>query len=170
MNPVYLHLISGHVPVLGTCFGLCLLLVGMFRRSEELKRVALMVLVASALVALPAYLSGSPASGSLHRLVPGMATEPEEQHAEIAILALVGSLLLGVVSLAGLVFFRKGRSAPRGFLVLVVVLALLGSGLMAWTANLGARIRHPEIRPQSSATRASVLMPACFQSISAATP
>lgn len=159
MNPAYLHLISGHVPVLGTCFGLCLLLLGMVRRSEELKRVALLVFVASALVALPAYLSGSPTSGSLHRLVPAMATEAEEQHAEIAILALVGSLLLGVVSLAGLVFFRKGRGMPWGFLIFVLGLALLGSGLLAWTANLGARIRHPEIRPQSSTTHVSVVVP-----------
>lgn len=131
MNPALLHLITTHVPVMGTLFGLCLLLLALLRRSEELKRAALLVFVVAALLALPAYLSGPSASGLLRRLMPGMTMDAGDQHAEIAILALVGSLVLGAVSLVGLILFRKGRSLPAGWLVLVLLLALFACGLLS---------------------------------------
>jgi hypothetical protein len=99
---------------------------------------------------LPAYLSGSPASALLKRLMPGVSMDAGDQHAEVAVLALTGSLLLGLVSLAGLMLFRKRRSLPPGFLSFVLVLAMLACGLLAWTANLGMRIRHLEMRPHTS--------------------
>jgi hypothetical protein len=83
--------------------------------------------------------------------MPGMTMDAGDQHAEIDILALVGSLALGVVSLVELILFGKGRTLPAGFLVFVLLLAVLSCGLLSWTANLGGRIRHLEIRPQTSA-------------------
>ena len=151
MNPAHLHLITTHVPVMGTVFGLCLLLLALLRKSEELKRVALLVFVVAALLALPAYLSGPSAADLLRRLMPGMTSDAGDQHVEIAILALAGSLALGAVSLLGLILFRKGRSLSASFLVLVLLLAVLSCGLLSWTANLGGKIRHLEIRPQTSA-------------------
>jgi len=151
MNPAHLHLITTHVPVMGTFFGLCLLLFALLRKSEELKRTALLVFVVAALLTLPAHLSGPPASDLLRKSMPGLTMDAGDQHAEIAILALVGSLAVGAVSLAGLILFRKSRSLPAGFLVLVLLMAMLSCGLLTWTANFGGRIRHLEIRPQTSA-------------------
>ena len=151
MNPAHLHLTISHAPVMGTFFGLCLLLFALLRKSEELKRVALLVFVMAALLALPTYLSGPSASDLLRRLMPGMTMDADDQHAESAILALAGSLALGVVSLAGLILFRNGRKPPTSFLVFVLLLAILSCGLLSWTANLGGKIRHIEIRPQTSA-------------------
>lgn len=150
MNPAHLHLITTHVPVLGTFFGLCLLLLALLRKSEDLRRVALLVFVAAALTALPSYFSGQPASNLLRRLLPGTTADAGDQHAEVAIVALLGVLALGVAALVGLVVFRKGRSLPAGFLIFVLLLAGVACGLLGWTANLGGRIRHLEIRPQSS--------------------
>jgi hypothetical protein len=99
---------------------------------------------------LPAYLSGAPASEVLRQFTPGMTMDASDQHAESAILAVAGSLVLGVVALAGLIHFRKGRRLPRIFLGFVLSLALLACGLLAWTANLGGKIRHLELGRQSS--------------------
>lgn len=151
MNPAHPHLLTTHVPVMGTNFGLCLLLFALLRGSEELKRVALPVFVVAALVGLPAYLSGSSASNLLKRVMPGMTMDAGDQHAEIAILALVGSLALGVAALVGLVLFRNGRSLPVGYLVFVLLLAMVACGLLGWTANLDMKIRHLELRSQTSA-------------------
>lgn len=151
MNLSHFHLIITHVPVLGTFFGVGLLLFGWLRRNEEFKRVALLVFVVDALMILPAYLSGPSAADLIGGLMRGMTMDAGDQHAEVAILALAGSLATGIVSLAGLVLFRKVRSVPSGFLALVLLLALLSGALLGWTANLGGRIRHLEIRPQSSA-------------------
>jgi hypothetical protein len=149
MNSAHLHLITTHVPVFGTLLGFGLLLLGLLKKSEELKRTSLLVFVLSAVLTVPTYLSGSPAAEQMKTVMPGMSMEPGEQHAEIAILALAGSLILGVASLAGLIMFRRGRNLSGGFLMLSVVLGLVVCALMAWTANLGGKVRHTEIRGTS---------------------
>ncbi len=145
MNPAYLHLISTHLPVVGTYFGFCLLLFALARKSEELKRTSLLVFFLIGLVALPAYLSGQPAMAMLKRMMVAFPMDACDQHAEVAMIALTGSLVLGLASVAGLLLFRKGKPLPWAFLGLVFVIALVSCGLMAWTANLGARVHHPEI-------------------------
>ena len=146
MNAAYLHLAGTHLPVVGTLFGLGLFLYGLLRKSEELRRTGLLVFLVAALLAIPAYRTGTPAVSLLKRAAPGLPPDPTEQHAEVAILALTGSLILGVVSLMGLLCFRQGKRLSFAFLALVLLLAVVSSGLMTWTATLGGRIRHPEIR------------------------
>ena len=146
MNAAYLHLAGTHLPVVGTLFGLGLFVYGLLRRSEELRRTGLLVFLVTALLAVPAYRTGAPAVSLLKRAAPGLPPDPTEQHAEVAILALTGALILGVVSLMGLLCFRKGKPLSFPFLALVLLLAVVSSGLMTWTATLGGRIRHPEIR------------------------
>jgi hypothetical protein len=152
MNAAHLHLITTHVPVYGTFLGFCLLLLALMKRSEELKRTSLLVFVCAAVLVVPTYLSGPAAAEQMKTVMPGMSLEPGEQHAEVAILALVGSLILGTASLTGLVSFRKRPALPGWFVTLAVVLGLLVSALMGWTANLGGRVRHTEIRHSTSAT------------------
>ena len=41
---------------------------------------------------------------------------------------------------------RKGRPLSRGLAVLSLLVALAASGTLAWVANLGGQIGHPEIR------------------------
>jgi len=157
MNAAHLHLLTTHAPVMGTFFGLCLLLFALLQNSEELKRVALLVFVVAALLALPAYLSGESASDLLRKLMPGMTRDESDQHAEIAALALAGSLGLGVVSLVGLIRFRIDRKLAAGFLALVLLLAVMDCALLGWTANLGGKIRHLEIRSQTLVVPAPTL-------------
>lgn len=73
-----------------------------------------------------------------------------EQHEEAAGVALGGVLAVGVVALAGLIWFRGQRLMPAWFGVITLMGALVVSGLMAWTANLGGQVRHTEIRSAAS--------------------
>jgi len=150
MTSAYLHLLMAHVPVVGTLFGAGLLIVAILRKSDEQKRTALALICLASLLALPTYLSGQPAAMLLKRFMPGMPPDAGDQHAEVAILALGASLFLGAVALTGLLVFRKDKKLPAGYLVLLLFLALIGGGLLAWTANLGAKIRHAEIRRTAS--------------------
>ncbi len=145
MNSAHWHLLIAHAPIAGAFFGLCLLLLGLLKRSEELKRTSLLVFIFTALLAWPTHQTGPLAAAMLRRVAPGIPLDPSDQHSEIAVLALAGILVLGFVSLIGLLFFRKGRNLPKAYLAILLLLALGCSGLMGWTANLGARIRHPEI-------------------------
>lgn len=146
MNAAHLHLILNHIPVLGTIFGLVLLALALGRKSEELKRVALGTFVIVALLAVPVYLTGEPAEEVLMPLPD--ASEPiVEQHEQAATVAFIGVVVLGISALAGLFLFRGGKVAPLWFGCAVLVMSLIVSGAMAWTANLGGQIRHEEIRP-----------------------
>jgi uncharacterized membrane protein len=145
-----------HIPVLGTAFGLALLAWALLKRSEELKRVSLGVLVIVALFAIPAYLTGEPAEEAIEHL-PGVNEDAIEEHEDAAKFAFAGDLVLGVVALGGLVVFRGSRFAPAWLDILVLVLAVLVFAMMVRTANLGGHIRHPELSltPAASADRSA---------------
>ncbi len=148
MNLAHLHLVLNHLPVLGTGFGLALLVFGLWRRSDELKKTALGVLVLVALAAVPVYLTGEPAE-DLVAAFPGVSEPAMERHERAASASFTGVLVTGVAATAGLVFFRRGKALPRWYAMPMVASVLVVAGLMAWTANLGGQIRHTEIQSTS---------------------
>ncbi|MEP6670596.1 MAG: hypothetical protein ABJF10_15655 [Chthoniobacter sp.] len=149
MNPTHLHLMLNHIPVLGTAFGLGLLLFGIWRKSDEIKKTALGVFALVALLAAPAYLTGEPAEDVVKAL-PGVLKPVIEQYEEAATVAFVGVIVLGVAALAGLFLFRSGRVIPPWFASLILAASLIVGGLMTWTANMGGQIRHTEIRSDAN--------------------
>lgn len=149
MNSTHLHLALNHIPVLGTVFGMSLLAYGLWRRSEELKRVALGVYVIVAIMSIPVYLSGEAAENIVEGL-PGVEKSDIERHDQAAGVAFTGVLVLGGVGLFGLRRFRQGTLIPVRYAWGTLIASLVVSGLMAWTANLGGRIQHMEIRASLS--------------------
>jgi len=132
---------------MGILFGLGWLVFGLWRRSRELQKVALVMFVVAAVLAVPLYLTGEPGVGVLKGL-PGFSDRVLEQHEASAGAALAGCIVLGILGLTGHILFR-GRALRGGFAVLLLLVALLVGSLMAWTANLGGQIRHSEIRALS---------------------
>ena len=145
MNTAHLHLILNHVPVLGTAFGLAVLVWGLWQRSDDIKRLALTLLTVTALSAIPAYLTGEPAEGAVKGMAD-VAGNLIERHEEAAGVALAGALVMGAFAVVGLVAFRRQRTVPSWFGVTTLLGAVAVSGLMAWAANLGGQVHHPEIR------------------------
>ena len=147
MNPVtaaHIHLFLCHVPVMAIVFGLGGLAFGLWRGSREIQKAALGMFIVAAILAVPSYLTGEPASGTIKGL-PGFSERILEQHQAAAGVALAGCIALGIVALAGLIHFR-GRAVAAWFVVLLLVGGLVVGVLMARTANLGGQIRHSEIR------------------------
>lgn len=144
MNWAHLHLLLNHVPVLGTVFGLGLLTYAIMRRSDHLKRAALNVFIAVALIALPVYFTGEPAEEVVEDTA-GVSKGTIDAHEESALVSLLGVEALGVIALAGLVIARRGRPVSPRVAGIALTAAIATAIAMAWTANLGGRIRHPEI-------------------------
>ncbi|HEX4948150.1 MAG TPA: hypothetical protein VFZ34_15870 [Blastocatellia bacterium] len=145
MNSAHLHLLLNHVPVIGMIFGLFILLFALLRNSDAAKRIALSIFVVAALFAIPTYLSGEPAEEVAEHL-PGVTHTLIESHEEAAQLALVAVEITGLLSLVGLILARRTQTLPQWLVIAPLALALVTTGLLGWTANLGGQIRHTEIR------------------------
>lgn len=150
MNGAHLHLVLNHVPVILAPVGLVILTLGLLRRSAEVLKVGLGVIVAAALFTVPTYLSGGAAADVVGDL-PGVNMDDIEHHAAMAFQAFIVIGLAGLAALAALVLVMRGKRAPSWLVVTTLVLSLAASAWLGVTANLGGVIRHPEIRSTTAA-------------------
>ena len=144
-NGAQLHLLLNHVPVFGTAFGLLLLLAALAMKNDGWRSAAMVVLLASALGTIPAYLTGEPAEDVIENL-QGIEKEAIEEHEDGAMFALIGVELLGALALFGL-WKARGGSVPTSVANGALVLGLMVMAIVARTAHLGGAIHHPETRP-----------------------
>jgi uncharacterized membrane protein len=145
MDSTHLHLLLNHAPLMGAYFALGLIILGLIFRNSNLDRGGLVLLVASALLAIPVHLTGEPAESGVRGL-PGVTREVIEEHEESALPTLIVFELAGAVALAGLVMYRKSPALPRGFALVVLAVTVVTTVMIARTAYLGGQIRHTEIR------------------------
>lgn len=147
MNWVHLHLALNHVPVLGVLFAFILLVVGLIKRSDELKRTSLCFLLVLTLISIPIKFTGDFAYEKTSE-EPWMSASIAEEHEQSADQATTAVFLLGIAAAFGLFRGRGKRTIPTWVYATTLILALATFVLMARTANLGGQIRHPEIRAQ----------------------
>jgi uncharacterized membrane protein len=152
MSAVHLHLMLNHVPVVGTIIGILLLAVALLRRSSELAKVTLGLFALLGAAALAVFLTGEPAEELVEKL-PGFSEAITHAHEEVAELAVVASVGLGVLALAALALFR-GRALPRWVIAGGLALAIVAGGLMGYTGYLGGQVRHTEVRAAAVASAA----------------
>lgn len=144
MNAAQQHLLLNHLPVIGSLFCLLLLAYGLARRSDDIQRVTFGILVLLALIAIPTYLTGEPAEEVIEHL-PGFSHAHVEAHESMAKITLVAFLVMGILSIVGLLFSR-GRKIPLVLALVVLIGNVATFGVTAYTAHLGGQIRHTEIR------------------------
>ena len=144
-NVAHLHIAINHTPVILIPAAFVILAVGVWRRSEAMFRTGIVVAWAGVVLGLAAYLTGDPAADLV------MATEKAqekvldpivEEHEESAKWALGGAVL---VAAAGVWAWRR-KGFGRELTVPLLVLTALSTAILARTALLGGRIRHPEAR------------------------
>lgn len=153
MEPVHLHLLTNHVPVIGAFFGALVLIIGMLRKSPPTLAAAYWIFLLSAALGLVAYFSGEGAEEAVENL-PGVAHDFVETHEDIGKFTLIGLILLGAISLFGLIRVRNHYDKIKSIAVVALVLALASFGIGAYTAYTGGLIRHTEIRSGSPAATA----------------
>jgi hypothetical protein len=126
MTWAHIHLALNHVPVVGLPVVVLLLAWGVVRRSPEVTRASLGLLVLLAAVTIVVQLTGEPAEDLVEGL-PGVFESGIERHEEAALIGSIGMTALGLLGCVAL------------------------SVYFGWVANLGGQIRHSEIRPTAQA-------------------
>ena len=143
MNAAHLHLALNHLPVIGSVFATLLLGWALLRPGDELKRAALGGVVLVALSCFPAYFTGESAEEFVKHL-PEISQRQIRQHEEAAEPSFTLLFPVGMTALVALSWKRRDP-VPNWVCAGLLMAMLAVVGLMGRTANLGGRIRHPEI-------------------------
>jgi len=143
MNEAHLHITLVHIPVVVIPLGFLILLVGTLRKNVAVSRVGLSVMVLATLIAVPAFLLGEDAEEIVEHL-PGISEDTIEAHEEAADIAFWFTVATGLTSLVSL-YALKVSAAWRTLVInAALTLSLVASCALAYAANQGGKIRHPE--------------------------
>jgi hypothetical protein len=145
MNPVHVHLMVNHVPVLGAFMACALLGFALLRDHEPYKKLAYVILAIVGLSAPIVAFSGEKAEERIETLaaIPDPAIHAHEEAGEAVEIASGVLGFLAFLQLCSYLFPNMARARGR-----TAVLLLLGAAASfawaAYTANLGGKIRHAE--------------------------
>ena len=145
MNEAHVHLVTNHLPILIPLIALVVLLIGLFSKSDTVKRTAYFLFILGAISTFPAFESGEEAEEIVEHMA-GVSHDLIHEHEEKAELFMILSYLLGALSLVGLwANWKKKKFAPMlsYFTILFSVVVLY---VAKETGTTGGEIRHPEIR------------------------
>jgi hypothetical protein len=145
LNGAHIHLLVNHIPVFTTIFGVLLVVWGVLRKSEEVLRLGLVVVVIASIATWLVTLTGDPAEHVIIG-IQGVDRRMIHAHEDAGDLANMVTGAAGVVALITMVLMQRRHRATRAFALVTALVGLIGFGLVARAANLGGEIRHPEIR------------------------
>ena len=145
MNWAHVHLIINHIPVIGIGLLILLFIVAMVRKNKGLITVALAFIILISLATIPVYLTGEPAEEVVEDM-PGISEELIEEHEEQAEIAFILVEVAGGLALITLIARRYSDKLGQRLGILTLLVLIVSGGLIGWTANLGGKIHHEEIR------------------------
>jgi hypothetical protein len=143
VNFDHLHLLLNHVPIIGFFVAVGLFVASLTGNNGDLRRSALILFAAVALLTIPTFVSGVGADRSIAR-EPGVSEALVRRHEGAAMLGLWFVEATGAAALMLLWRSRRPVGVPRGNLAAVLLLAIVAAVLMGRTGNTGGDIRHPQ--------------------------
>ena len=146
MSPEHVHLVTNHFPIVGAILAVGVLAYGWAMRLRSVQRTALALLVVTGITGAMAYFSGGRAEDVVENW-PGVSEEYLEEHEDAAKLAFIATSVAGALALLSLALSRGGRAIPLWALLLTLAFGAGSVSLLVGAAQLGGRIRHPELRP-----------------------
>ncbi len=149
MNWAHIHLMLNHIPVIGIGLLILLFIVAIVRKNKELITVALASIILISLTTIPVYLTGEQAEEVVEDM-PGISEELIEEHEEKAEIAFIFVEVAGSLALITLLARRYSERLGQRLVILTLLILVISGGLIGWTANLGGKIHHEEIRSDAS--------------------
>jgi len=145
MNPVYIHLVTSHIPVVGTGIVILLLLIALLQKSNELRIISLLLVIFLALSTIVVHQTGE----SAEEVVEGKAGFSDgliQAHDVAADLAFIFIEVVGVIALIALVVGSYYPRLGHWLSILTLLILIVAGVLLVRAANMGGKISHPEIQ------------------------
>ena len=146
MNSAHLHLVLNHFPVIGTMITLFILGIGIMKKSDDVKKVAMLVLILTSLVTIPVYLTGDKAQEKIEGAYEDVDESFIDAHEDFALYSFIAMDIVGAIAILSMFLFKKPKELTNSFAMIMFVLLLIVNGMMGYTSHLGGKIHHPEMR------------------------
>lgn len=151
MNDAHLHMVVNHFPIIGTFFGIGILIAGMFLKNDSVKNTAYVLFVIASIFGALSMATGEGAEEIVEDF-PNIGKAIIHEHEELAekfIFVLYATGVIALISLGAAV--KKFRMA-KIFSFITLILALISGVLSIKVGTSGGEIRHTEIRENSAAS------------------
>ena len=152
--PLEAHVFLNHVPLVGLVFGPVFLVAGLKRSSDALLRASLRIFVAMGVIVVIVAGSGL-VSANILADATWLDADGLSRYRLAGIFTLAILVTLGL-SGAMLSSSRNTSTLPAWGRTAVLVLALVAFGACFWTAHVGGRLRHSELRRTRSSLNSPV--------------
>jgi uncharacterized membrane protein len=140
MSLAYFHLLSNHVPILGSLFGVLLLLIAYLKPSLQTAFSAYLIMLISGIGGLIAYFTGEAAEEHIEHL--SSLHDRIHIHEEMAENTLIFIFLLTAASLLGLWANHAKWEKAKQIQLAILIIGVIAFILFAFTGYLGGYIRH----------------------------
>jgi uncharacterized membrane protein len=149
MNEAHLHMVVNHFPIIGTIFGLGILLTGIILKNNTIKNTSYCLFIISAVFAAISMATGDGAEDMVENM-PNVGRKIIHEHEEMAEKLAIALYTLGTISLTGLYLNIKNHAKAKLVSFLALTIAFVAVFLAQQTGTSGGEIRHTEIRTNQS--------------------
>jgi uncharacterized membrane protein len=150
MNDAHLHLLVNHFPIIGTIFGLGILVSGMLLKNNSVKNTAYILFIVAAVFSAFSMGTGEGAEELVEDL-PNIGKQIIHEHEEIAEKFSIIMYATGLFGLLSLYTSIKNHKLAKTISFITLVLALMAAVFAKSVGTTGGEIRHTEIRSNSGA-------------------
>lgn len=147
MYATHLHLMLTHFSIVGTIIGMGILIYGLFKNNDDIKKVALTIFIITGIIVVPIYFTGEWSKLIVEKL-PEISSNFVKSHEDIAIQSIFLTGILILFSIFALIAINKKLKFVKIIIILTLLVSLITFGFFIKTANLGGQIRHSEIVEQ----------------------
>jgi hypothetical protein len=150
MNDAHLHLLVNHFPIIGTLFGLGILISGMLLKNNSVKNTAYILFIVAAFFSAFSMGTGEGAEELVEDL-PSIGKQIIHEHEEIAEKFAIIMYATGLFGLLSLYTSIKNHKLAKTISYVTLALAIFAAVFAKSVGTTGGEIRHTEIRANSGA-------------------
>ncbi|MFE3867794.1 hypothetical protein ACFX5E_06855 [Flavobacterium sp. LS2P90] len=154
MNDAHLHIVVNHFPIIGTIFGIGILVTGLLLKNNSVKNTAYVLFIVAAIFGAFSIATGEGAEKIVEDF-PNIGKAIIHEHEELAEKLALVLYVMGGFSLFALFLSFKKNSKEKLVSFFILGLGIASLFLIQKAGTSGGEIRHTEIRDDSTVSASS---------------